>query len=118
MDKFVIKYTDIKDLKSLKNIKESNIVISNCHELTSLEGIPNTISYIKIVNCTKLPKLLKDFAVNINIHGFNDYYIDLLIFTIKSKRENELKTLNLPSNIINDIDSIRNSINGICKFKL
>jgi len=89
----------VKSLTGLPNGLTS-IIITNCYTLTSLYGLPNTIEHIKIINSYNIPLVERDFVVNIDMHGFNDHYLDLLKFIIKAKRIPEMHEIKWPDGFL------------------
>jgi hypothetical protein len=116
--KLIIKEcSGIKDLTSLKPGRLFDVVISGCKNLTTLNGLPNTVKKIKVIGCS-IPIIEEDFAVHINLHGFKDYYLDLLKFIVKAKREGEISKVNWPEDIKSRMPELIRSLRGINKYNI
>ena len=103
-------------MKDIKNVK--NLVLSKCTKLTSLEGLPNTVTNIFIQDAVNLPLVEEDFAMHITLHGFKDYHLDLLKFIVNAKREREIKDVNWPDDFKKQLPELVKSTGGLGKFNI
>jgi hypothetical protein len=114
--KLSISKTSVKNLEHMGRAFE--VFINECEDLTSLKGIQNSVQKIKILKCPNLPTIIQDFAVNINLHGFEDYHLDLLKFAVKANRESELDDLEWPDDIKSKMPELIRSFRGITKYNI
>lgn len=114
----VVYNNHLEDANGLQNTNLKDVTFSHCQKLTSLAGLPNTVTKITILECDGLPKIIKDFAVQININGFKDFYMDLLKFIIKAKRMTEIDTVAWPEDFKSNMPSLIKSFTGLNKFNI
>jgi len=116
----IIKKCSILNLDTLKdNENIIDLIISNCPNIRSLNGILKSIKTIRIIDCHNLPVIILDHIVHIRLHGLEeDYHLSLLKFVINSKRLNEINDIDWPLDFEKDIPELKRSLGGIKKFNI